>query len=197
MAGAPPFGEVVAYGRAYAARMRNSLPIFAPVAVVAALLASALPARADLPVSVQVGAQFAQQNNARNAGGDTQTDIGLNYDFIRAPVVPVQVSFQFDNANGTHGSGSLHETGFGVAGRLTTPLYAGIGFSVYSVDARRSFANAPTLSSTGLGTNIFAGARLFSLPGGANVALQGTYKQLPSFGGITPNSYGAGLRVQL
>jgi hypothetical protein len=177
--------------------MRTVIHLFGMAAAAAGMLATAVPARADIPVSLQLGAQFAQQNNARNAGGDTQTDIGLNYDFIQAPVVPVQVSFQFDNTNGTHGSGSLHETGFGVAGRLTTPLYAGIGFSVYSVSARRSLPNAPTLTSTGIGTNIFAGVRFLSLPGGVNFSLQGTYKQLPSFGGITPNSYGAGLRVQL
>jgi len=165
--------------------------------VVGALVWSGAPARADAPLSLQLGLAVPPQSAARNAGGTTQVDVGLNYDFIQAPVVPFQVSFQFDDQNGSHGSGSLNALGFGVAGRLTTPLYAGIGFSVYNVNAKLAAPNAPSLSSTGIGTNIFAGYRFLSLPGGVNFALQGTYKQLPSFQGINPSSYGAGVRVQL
>jgi hypothetical protein len=176
--------------------LRNSSGLALAVAAIG-FAVTAAPARADLPISLQLGAQFAQQSNARNAGGDTQTSFGLNYDFIRAPIVPVQVSFQFDDSNGTHDSGTLNELGFGVAARLTTPLYAGIGFSVYNVDARLAFPNAPSLTSTGIGTNIFAGYRFLSLPGGVNFALQGTYKQLPTLNGINPSSFGAGVRVQL
>jgi len=175
---------------------RNSIALALAFAATS-LITNAAPARADLPLSVQLGGQFPQQNNAQNAGGDAQVDVGLNYDFIRAPVVPVQVSFQFDDANGSHGSGTFNEVGFGVAGRLTTPLYAGLGFSVYNVNARLAFPNAPSTSSTSIGENYFAGYRFLTLPGGVNFALQGTYKQIPSQFGINPSSFEAGVRVQL
>jgi hypothetical protein len=160
-------------------------------------LACVAPARADAPISVELGAQFPQQTNARNAGGDAQYDLGLNYDFINAPVVPIQASFQFDDANGTNRSGSLNAAGFGLAGRLTTPVYAGIGVSVYNVTAKLAYPGAPSVSGTGIGTNIFAGDRFLTLPGGVNFSLQATYRQLPSFAGVNPSSVGVGLRVQL
>jgi hypothetical protein len=167
------------------------------LAASALALAAGAPAAADLPVSVQLGAQFPSQNNAQNAGGDAQTDFGLNYDFIRAPVVPVQVSFAFDLAQGTHGSGMFDEYGLGAAARLTTPIYAGAGISLYNVNARYAFVNAANITSTGIGESIFVGDRFLSLPGGLNFSLQATYKQLPSFAGLNPSSFGAGLRVQL
>jgi hypothetical protein len=177
--------------------MRSSPSIAGVLAFAAALAAAAVPALADGPLSVQVGAQFEQQGNARSAGGDVQPNFGLNYDFIHAPVVPVQVSLAFDTANGSNGNGKLDEYGFGVAGRLTTPLYAGIGFSVYNVNARLNAPTALTFTSTGIGTTIFAGEKFLTLPGGVSFAIQGTYKQLPSFEGISPSSLGVGLRVQL
>jgi hypothetical protein len=167
------------------------------LALAATLTVPAVPALADAPLSVELGAQLPQQSNARNAGGDVQTGFGVNYDFIRAPIVPVQVSLAFDDANGSNGNGKLDDYGIGVAGRLTTPLYAGIGFSVYTVNARVNAPSAPSFTSTGIGTTIFAGERFLTLPGGVSFALQGTYKQLPSFQGINPSSIGVGLRVQL
>jgi hypothetical protein len=161
------------------------------------LLAAASPAAADLPLSVQLGAQFPTQNNAQNAGGDVQTNVGLNYDFIRAPVVPIQASFAFDLAQGSHGSGMLNEYGFGAAARLTTPIYIGAGLSIYNVNARYAFPGAANLTATGIGENIFVGDRVLSLPGGVNLSLQATYKQLPSVAGLNPSSLGVGLRVQL
>jgi hypothetical protein len=167
------------------------------VAVAVLSLACVAPALADAPISIQVGGQFPQQTNARNAGGDAQYDLGLNYDFINAPVVPIQASFQFDDANGTNHSGSLNAAGFGLAGRLTTPLYAGMGLSVYNITAKLAYPGAPSVSGTGIGTNIFAGDRFLSLPGGVNFSLQATYRQLPALGGINASSIGVGLRVQL
>jgi hypothetical protein len=177
--------------------MRFSYSIAGALAVTAALAGAALPATADTPISVQLGAQFPQQSNGRNAGGDVQTGFGVNYDFIRAPVVPVQVSLAFDDANGSNGYGKLDTYGFGVAARLTTPLYAGVGLSVYNVNSRFNVPNAPSASSTGIGESFFVGERFLTLPGGANFSLQGTYKQIPSFNGINPSSLGVGLRVQL
>jgi hypothetical protein len=167
------------------------------LAVSTLVLAAAAPAAADLPISVQLGAQFPTQNNSQNAGGDAQTNVGLNYDFIRAPVVPIQASFAFDLSQGTHGSGMLNEYGFGAAARLTTPIYVGAGISIYNVNARYAFPNAQNVSSTGIGENIFVGDRVLSLPGGVNFSLQATYKQLPSFDGLAPSSLGVGIRVQL
>jgi len=188
----------VANRRAYGDWMHTRTSIAVTLALAAtALLANAAPARADLPLSVELGAQLPQQTNARNAGGDTQVNVGINYDFIRAPVVPFQVSFHFDDANGSHGSGTLNETAFGVQGRLTTPLYAGLGFSVYNVNSRLAYPNAPSVSATSIGESYFAGYRFLSLPGGVNFALQGTYKQIPSQFGVNPSSFGAGVRVQL
>jgi hypothetical protein len=163
----------------------------------AAIAGTAFPARADAPISVQLGAQFPEQGTARNSGGDVQTGFGVNYDFIHAPIVPVQVSLAFDDANGSNANGKLDAYGFGVAGRLTTPLYAGLGFSVYNVNARLNAPFAPSVSATGIGTSIFVGERFLTLPGGVNFSLQGTYKQLPSLYGINPSSLGVGLRVQL
>ncbi len=162
----------------------------------AAVSVTAAPARADLPVSVQAGAQFPLQDNARNAGGSAQTQLGLNYDFLRLPVVPVAVSVQLDDAFGSNGTGSLNRFGFGVAGRLTTPLYVGAGISVYGVNARLAYPNAPSNTGTAFGENLFAGARVFSL-GGVGFALQASYEHVPSVAGIDPSAVGVGLRVQL
>ncbi len=162
-----------------------------------ALLVNAVPARADLPVSVQIGPQFPTQSNARNAGGNTQIDVGLNYDIVRPPVIPAALSFQFDEANGANGAGNLNEYGFGFAGRLTTPLYAGAGFSIYNTTGRPNSPFAPSFSSTALGTNYFVGDRFLSLPGGVNFSLQAGLKLIPQFDGVNPSAFGVGLRVQL
>jgi hypothetical protein len=158
----------------------------------------AVPASADTsPISFQVGPQFLTQSGGRNAGGDVATDLGLNYDFGPKIVVPVRASAQFDYASGSHAAGSLQAYGFGVAARLTTPIYAGAGFSVYEVNARRSFFGAPSYSWAGLGTNLFVGDTLFALPGGAGVSVQVTYKVLPSSQGIDPSAFALDFRVQL
>ncbi len=160
-------------------------------------VAAAVPAFADVPLSVSLGAQFPSQGNAQKAGGDVQTDFGVNYDVINAPVVPIQASFTFDASQGSHGNGMLDVLGFGLAGRLTTPLYAGAGLSVYNVNARPDTVNAPNTTSLGIGPNFFAGDRFLSLPGGINFSLQATYKKVPQVNGIDPSSFGIGLRAQL
>lgn len=162
-----------------------------------AFLANAAPACADLPLSVQIGPQFPVQSNARSAGGNAQIDVGLNYDIVRPPVIPAALSFQFDEANGANGAGNLNEYGFGFAGRLTTPFYAGAGFSVYNTTGRPNSPFAASFSSTALGTNYFVGDRFLSLPGGVNFSLQAGYKLIPQFDGVNPSAFGVGLRVQL
>jgi hypothetical protein len=167
-------------------------------AVALTALGAAAPARADTAsFSLQIGPQFLLQNNAKNAGGDVQTDLGLNYDFGPKLPIPIRPSFQFDYASGSHGSGNLSDFGFGAAARLTTPLYAGAGLSVYNVNARGSFAGAPSSSWTGIGTNIFVGETLFALPGGAGVAVQASYKALPSSNGFDPSAFALDFRIQL
>jgi hypothetical protein len=166
-------------------------------AVLIALLATGAYADADGPLSVQIGPQFALQDNARNAGGDTQTDIGVNYDFLKLPVVPLAASFQADDAFGSHGSGNLNQLGFGLAGRLTTPLYAGAGISVYSVNGRLAYTDAPSLSGSAVGENFFVGDRVFALPGGVSFNVQATYKRVPAVAGIDSSAFGVGLRVAL
>ena len=156
------------------------------------------PALAEAPLSIQIGPQFALQESGRNAGGAVQGNVGLNYDFGPRTIVPIRASFQFDDANGTHGgAGNIHQTGFGFAARLTTPLYAGVGVSVYNTSARLDDPAFPQLSATGIGTNYFVGDRVLSLPGGVSFSLQATYKQIPQFDGINPSAVGLGLRVQL
>ncbi|MGP6156026.1 MAG: hypothetical protein ACLPYS_00575 [Vulcanimicrobiaceae bacterium] len=170
----------------------------AAAAAVAVLGAAAVPARADsTPISIQIGPQFLLQDNARNAGGDVQTDLGFNYDFGPKTIIPIRASFQFDYSGGSHTAGNLNAYGFGVAGRLTTPLYAGAGISVYQVNARPSFTAAPSYSWAGVGTNLFVGDTLFQLPGGAGVSIQGTYKLMPSSQGIDPSAFSVDFRVQL
>ncbi len=183
--------------RSYGVEMISSNHLLRLLSISGLVLAAAAPAAADAPVSVQLGAQFPTQNNAQNAGGDVQTNLGLNYDIINAPVVPVQASFAFDFAQGSHGSGMLNTYGFGGAARLTTPLYAGAGLSIYNVNARYAYPGAVNATSTALGESVFVGDRVLSLPGGLNFSLQATYKQIPSFDGINPSNFGVGLRVQL
>ncbi len=155
------------------------------------------PVAAATPLSVTLGAQFPTQNNAQNAGGDTQASLLVGYDVIHAPIVPIQASLTFDASQGTHGSGMLNELGFGVEGALTTPFYAGAGVSVENVNARPAYAGASNVTQLGLGTSIFVGDRVLSLPGGVNFSLQATYKQVAPVDGINPSSYGLGLRVHL
>jgi hypothetical protein len=177
--------------------MKTLSSCLAAAAAVAAL-GAAVPARADsTPISIQIGPQFPLQTNGRNAGGDVQSDVGLNYDFGPKTIVPIRASFQFDYAGGTHTDGNLNAYGFGIAGRLTTPLYAGAGISVYEVNARQAYAGAPSYSWAGVGTNIFVGDTIFQLPGGAGVSIQGTYKVLPVSQGIDPSSFGVDFRLQL
>jgi len=162
-----------------------------------ASLACALPARADSPFSLQVGPQFGLQSSGRSAAGNVATDVGLNYDFGPRTVIPIRASLQFENVNGTNGAfGNLHQNAFGVAGRLTTPLYAGFGVSVYTTSAAVSNPFGFQYHSTSIGTNYFVGQRVLALPGGTAFSLQATYQQIPAFAGIDTSALGAGVRVQ-
>jgi|GEM_PF-1507155 len=162
-----------------------------------AVLACALPARADSPFSLEAGPQFGLQSSGRSAAGNVATDLGVNYDFGPRTVIPIRASLQIENVNGTNGAfGNLHQNAFGIAGRLTTPLYAGFGVSVYTTSAAVDSPTALQYHATSVGTNYFVGQRVLSLPGGSAFSLQATYKQIPAFAGIDTSAVGVGVRVQ-
>ncbi len=166
-------------------------------AFVAVAMAAAAPALADAPLSVQIGPQFPTQSSGRNAGGDVATDIGANYDVGPPLPLPFRASLQADYAHGSHGNGKLDDFGIGIAARLTTPIYAGAGISLYSVNVRLDDPAAVSRNVVGAGENFFIGDRVLSLPGGLAFSVQGTYKLLPSAGGVDASNVGVGLRVQL
>lgn len=111
--------------------------------------------------------------------------------------MPLALSLQFDDANGSSTGGTFNEYGFGLAARLTTPFYAGAGFSLYNTNARIPGRALGSVNETGIGTNYFIGERVLSLPGGINFGLQASYKQVPQFDGLNPSAFGVGLRVRL
>ncbi|GAC1413455.1 MAG: hypothetical protein NVS3B16_06490 [Vulcanimicrobiaceae bacterium] len=172
----------------------------AAVAIAAMSLLSAcpgLPASAATPVSVEAAAQFPLAESARKAGGTTQSAFALDYDFGPQTIVPIRASFHLEDSNGSRGSGRINAFGAGVAARLTTPIYAGAGLSLVTINAAPDMPNAVVTNVTGIGTNLFVGERLFSLPGGTGVALQATYRRLPHAGNVDPSAFALGLRVQL
>ena len=143
-----------------------------------ALAASFLPqaAFAATPLSVEVGEQFSTQRPLSS----NEPYLGLNYDIGRETIIPVRASIQAEVAGG---GGRAGQAGFGIAARTTTPLYVGVGASLYSIG-----------SGTYLGSTFFLGSTLFAVPGaGTTVALQGTYRSIPA----QSSSAGVGLRVQL
>lgn len=171
-----------------------------------AILACSAPAFADTPLSIQLGPTIIFQQNARDTGGTTQVGVGANYDVgPRVPIVPIRGSVTFDYSGGANGNQRLSTYGFGVAGRLTTPFYAGAGIGVYFENATLCCFVAPgapnstattTASATAVGTNFFLGERLFTIPGGSALSLQATYQQRPSFDGVDPSGLNVGLRLQ-
>jgi len=178
----------------------------AAAATLLTAFASAAPAYADTPLSVQIGPTLIFEQDARNTGGTTQVGAGVNYDIgPRLPIVPFRASATFDYSGGANGNARLGAYGFGVAGRLTTPLYAGAGIGVYFENATLCCLTFPlqpgvtgttSASATSVGTNFFIGERLLTIPGGSSLSLQATYQQRPSFDGIDPSGLNIGLRMQ-
>jgi hypothetical protein len=179
---------------------------FAFVGAATALAPGAASADILPPVSFELGAQVPTQSAARNAGGNAQTTIAAGYDFGPKTIIPIRASLQVDEATGSNGNGTYNEFGFGVNGRLTTPLYVGAGVSLYDTNAREQYVvpagnvagtGPVTVSSTSVGENFFIGERLISIPGGIDLDLEANYKNIPQFDGINPSAFGVGLRVRL
>jgi hypothetical protein len=168
------------------------------VACVAAFVfACGAPAFADGPLSVYAGPQFISQGTAQNLGGTVQGDIGLGYDFGPKTIVPIRARFDLDDSFGNTTHGRVGFLGIGASARLTTPIYVGLGFSLYSVNVRENGASAGfNTTSAGFGTSIFAGQKVFSLPG-IGLAIEGSYKRVPSVDGVNPSAFGLGLRASL
>ena len=171
---------------------------FAAACALAALCTTS--AFADTPLSVDLGPYFVTGSNS-NGVSTTMFDFGANYDFGPRILVPVRASLQFDYANG-NGSRSQNYYGVGVAGRLTTPLYAGLGISFYGINGAGQCTSAPggkqcvSITGSGIGTNYFIGSKLLGFPDGGSLSLEGTYKALPNGLGLNLSGIGVGLRVQ-
>ncbi len=173
--------------------MLRSIPLTLALAI-GTLLVSPEPSIADGPLSVYAGPQFISQGSAQNLGGTLQGDVGVGYDFGPKTIVPIRARFDLDDSFGNTSSGRVGFFGVGASARLTTPIYVGLGFSVYSVNVRENQGFNTT--ATGVGTNIFAGQKVFSLPG-LGLAIEGSYKRVPSVNGINPSAFGIGLRASL
>ena len=177
----------------------------------AIVLASAAPGLADGPISVYAGPQFISQGSAQKLGGTVQGDVSAGYDFGPKTIVPIRARIDLDDSFGNTSNGRVGFLGVGASARLTTPIYAGLGFSVYSVNVRENhgaeifcldcspqpgYGPGFNTTSTGFGTNIFVGQKVFSLPG-IGLAIEGSYKRVPSVDGINPSTFGVGLRASL
>ena len=181
------------------------------IAACALALAVVSPALADGPLSVYAGPQFISQGNAQSLGGDVQGDIAVGYDFGPKTIVPVRARLDIDDSFGNTSKGRVGFVGFGASARLTTPIYAGLGLSVYSINVRENEGapifcldcspqpgNGPGFNTTqtGIGTSVFLGQKVFSLPG-IGVAIEGSYKRVPSVAGVNPSAFGLGVRATL
>ena len=170
-------------------------------ALLAAIVyACAVPALADGPLSIYAGPQFISQGTAQSLGGSVQGDVGVGYDFGPKTIVPVRARFDIDDSFGNTTNGRVGFIGFGASARLTTPIYAGLGFSFYDVNVRENRQAGSSAgfnnSAVGFGTSIFAGQKIFSLPG-IGLAIEGSYKRVLSLDGVNPSAFGLGLRASL
>ncbi len=175
------------------------------VTALAALVASAAAASADAGLSLTAGPAFVLNGGAQGQLPKVVPDLGLGIDFGPKTIVPVRVSLDLSYAGGSGNGGSLTTYGAGIGARLTTPLYVGVVLSAENVnvhpgsfvDAAGAVVQPPSASATGFGTSFFAGERLFGLPGGAGVSLEGTYRRVPSAAGYTPSTFTIGVRASL
>lgn len=169
------------------------------------------PALADGPLSIYAGPQFISQGSAQNLGGTVQGDVGAGYDFGPKTIVPVRARLDLDDSFGNTSSGRVGFFGIGASARLTTPIYAGLGFSLYTVNVRENhgprlfcldcgydpgYGRGFNTTSEGFGTNIFVGQKLFSVPG-IGLSIEGSYKRVPSVDGINPSAFGLGFRASI
>jgi hypothetical protein len=168
-------------------------------------LALAAPGAADSGISVSAGPAFLLGASDTQIGGQIQSDIGLGYDLGPKAIVPIRVSLDLNYAGGSNDLGSLSTYGLGAGARLTTPAYVGASVSLVDVNVHPSSAafpagiiggQEPAASSTvGVGESFFVGQRLFGIPGGGGLALQATYRHMPSSGGYDPSNITLGLRA--
>jgi hypothetical protein len=191
--------------------MKHSPLVRLPLAV-ALGLSLATPALADGPISVYAGPQFIAQGTAQNLAGTVQVDAAAGYDFGPKTIVPVRARFDLDDGFGNTNNGRVGYFGVGASARLTTPVYAGVGFSIYSVNvhvspvvtpgfsqgvaAGTTIPNGSSANGTGFGTNIFVGQKILSVPG-IGLAIEGSYKRIPSLDGVNPSAFGIGLRASI
>ena len=162
--------------------------------VTATVLGSCAPSLADGQFSVYAGPQFISQGTAQSLGGDVQGDIAVGYDLGPKTIVPVRARLDVDDSFGNTSSGRVGFLGFGASARLATPFYAGIGASFYSVNVRVNQGFNDT--AIGFGTSLFVGNKLASLPG-IGLAIEGSYKRVPSLDGVNPSAFGIGVRASL
>jgi len=198
--------HAVSAGPSISPSVSNAMPFRQPslvlaaaacAACVATFVSVATRASAATPVSVEAAAQFPLADSGRNAGGSAQTAFGLDYDLGPQTIVPLRASLDLDDANGSRGNGRINVFAAGGAVRLTTPIYAGAGLSLVTINVRPAAAAAFTTNATGIATDFFVGERIIGLPGGTSVSLQADYKKLPRVAGIDPSAVALGLRVQL
>ncbi len=160
------------------------------------LCMTAQPALADSTFSALVGEAVMFSSAARQIGGTGQINVGASVGLGHLKLSALKNSAVFDYASGSAGGGSINDWGIGFATRLNTPVYIGAGGLIYVVNVNRGAALG-SRSTTGFGSNIFVGQRLFGLPGGTGFSAQMTYRQLPTLNGIDPSGLSFALRVDL
>jgi hypothetical protein len=168
---------------------------------------SASPAVADGSVSVFANPEFVMQSDGEGTAILTQVGIGVDLGPKRS--VPLRVRLDLSDAFGSgepYGSDNIISGGASV--RLTTPLYAGAGFTVDGVNlpalccfsepanvlAEGELYIAPPQSKVGFGSNFFAGQKIVSKPG-FGLAVEASYRFLPNINSTNYAAFGIGLRA--
>ena len=171
--------------------IRSLLVLVAVVAILAAPAAARAAASSASDLTLNLGALFPANGDARELGGSTQYVIGLDYMLMSASTSTSATSVFADFLGGSKNSGSVHTTGVGVSLRSRGTGYFGAGLGIYSTNVQ--FDNDlddpfSSRSATGGGGKIFAGFDL-----GSGVNLEFDYHLLPSAGGVNPS--GAAIEV--
>ena len=169
----------------------------------------AAPALADGRVSVYGGAEFVD-NGSSNAVGLVQPDVGVGYDLGPRTNAPVRFRLDADDAFGTGSYANSNVLSLGASVRLTTPTYFGIGASYDFVNVQPQFSVFPAVYSTppnvisfqytppptsrsAPGIDFFAGQKLISTRS-YGLAVEGSYRFIPSVGETNPSGFSIGLR---
>ncbi len=160
------------------------------------------PALADGRISVYAGAALAD-NGATDTLGLVQPDVAIGYDLGPRASGPVRIRLDADDAFGTGTFSSYNELSLGASVRLTTPTYFGIGASYDYVTVAAHFGgpiplenypySPPPTSKSSAGVSFFAGQKLISTRA-YGLALEGSYRFVPSVGYVNPSGFSIGLR---